>query len=125
MPRESFDNVGYELIGGKEYSYIITNTGEGNGGQSGYGVYEVIDEEDITAAGGRDPQTANQELSDHDSYEDMDGVESEKQDGESSNADSEESSTQNEDYVSMKGEKATTEDVEAELVLVKNEAYSY
>ncbi len=79
-PRESFDNAGYEVIDGEEYSYIA-NSGESRGGRrtvrgesSGHGAYEVIDKEDITAGSDRDPQTTNPESPDHEGYEDMNGT---------------------------------------------------
>ncbi len=128
-PRKSSDSVGYEVIDGEEDTYNIANSGESRGGRrtvrkessSGHGVYEVIDEADITA-GDRDIQTANQESSDHNSYEDMNKVASEDVDGESSDARTkdqvEQDPTQNEDYVSMKDEETTTEN---KLMIVKNE----
>ena len=87
-----------------------------------HGTYEVVDRDDL-------PYEDKGDLNSHDhvEYEDMDIYEYVDRDEEVKRDDSEQ--TQNEaDYVSMKGEEATScdgiQDAEADIVTVKNDAYA-
>ena len=112
----SMDNGGYETIDGEEYSYVTNRNEADEAGpqtESNHHAYEVMDEDNTTSEDDMASSSDHSEQEDVDrpmctEHEDMDGDRSDQVDGEDDGEP--QITTQDEDYVSMKGEEATPHD---------------